>query len=238
MSARPHRDPERLRDDLAAYALGALRADEAAALERHIEGCERCRERLRWLAPAVDVLPASVEQVAPPPSLRESLMATVRAEAAAEQADAAPAHGRARAPRRRRLRAFALRPAAAFAAAIALVVGIGVGYALRGSDSPETTTIAASALTAAPVSATLEREGDSGTLRVSELPPLDGDHVYEVWVKRGRELEPISTFVLSIDGAAQAAVSGLNGGKAVYVTKEPEGGSEQPTTDPLLEVPL
>ena len=47
-----------LRDDLAAYALGALDEREAGAIEDHLDGCERCRERLRWLAPAVDLLPA------------------------------------------------------------------------------------------------------------------------------------------------------------------------------------
>ena len=71
-----------MRDDLAAYALGALDEREAGAIEDHLDGCERCRERLRWLAPAVDLLPASVEQRTPPPALRENLMATVRAEAA------------------------------------------------------------------------------------------------------------------------------------------------------------
>ena len=54
--------------------------------------------RLRWLSPAVDVLPAAVEQRTPPPSLRENLMATVRAEAA-------PSARRRREPRRERRRA-------------------------------------------------------------------------------------------------------------------------------------
>jgi hypothetical protein len=36
---------------------------------------------MRWLRPAVDVLPATVEQLTPPERLRESLIATVRGEA-------------------------------------------------------------------------------------------------------------------------------------------------------------
>ena len=70
------------RDDLAAYSLGALALDEAGALERHVAGCDACRDHLRWLTPALDVLPASVEQLTPPDSLRDGLMATVRAESA------------------------------------------------------------------------------------------------------------------------------------------------------------
>ena len=110
MNADPHRDPERLRDDLAAYALGALDRDDAAELERHLDGCESCMARLRWLDPAVGLLPAAVPQLTPPDSLRENLIATVRAEAApvtpsASEPDsarrsAAPLAAR---PRRRRL---------------------------------------------------------------------------------------------------------------------------------------
>ena len=42
---------------------GALEPGEAAELERHVEGCERCREEIRWLTPAVNALPESVERL-------------------------------------------------------------------------------------------------------------------------------------------------------------------------------
>ena len=53
-------------------------------------------------------------------------------------------------------------------------------------------------------------------------------------------MEPRSTFVLSMDGTAEAAVPGpaRPGGDAVLVTREPRGGSRQPTTKPLLTAPL
>jgi anti-sigma factor RsiW len=43
-------DHDRFDEDLAAYALGALPPDDAAELERHLEGCEVCRQQLRWLS--------------------------------------------------------------------------------------------------------------------------------------------------------------------------------------------
>ncbi len=43
--------------------------------------CDACRIELRWLEPAVDLLPRSIEQLEPPDALRGRLMATVRAEA-------------------------------------------------------------------------------------------------------------------------------------------------------------
>ena len=51
---------EHYRDDLAAYALGALEEPEAAELQRHLAECEACRIELRWLEPAVDMLPRSI----------------------------------------------------------------------------------------------------------------------------------------------------------------------------------
>jgi anti-sigma-K factor RskA len=242
--SRERPECEALHDDLAAYALGALSGAELAELEGHLEGCDHCRARLRWLEPAVDVLPAAVQQLEPPPRLRENLMATVRAEAA----PAAQAEAERVPPREPReswwagLRGLMLRPATGMAALILLVAGVGAGWALRGSDNVETPTtlVKAEPLTdSVPVSATLERTGDSATLHVQELPAIADDRVYEVWVQRAGVMEPRSTFVLSMDGTAEAAVPGpLEGGQAVLVTEEPRGGSSQPTTEPLLSAPL
>ena len=233
-------DCDARRDDLAVYALGALAGDERTELEAHLDGCERCRARLKWLVPAVDVIPATVEQRSPPPRLRENLMATVRAEAA-PRAPAAPR----KPPRESRwagLRGLMLRPATGMAALILLVIGVGAGWALRGSDTvePEPTLVKAEALSdSVPASATLEVAGDSAILHVQELPAIDDDEVYEVWVQRAGVMEPRGTFVLNMDGTADAAVAGpLEGGEAVLVTREPRPGSRQPTTDPLLSAPL
>lgn len=243
MSAGMHQDLERLHDDLAGYALGALDRDEADRLELHLEGCGSCRERLRWLHPAIDVLPASIEQISPPESLREGLMATVRAEA--ESSVAAPSESAAPAKRRAwwaGVGGLLLRPAAGFAVVILLAAGVATGYVLRGSDERvlQSTFVegkAAQGVTG--VSATLERHGDSGTLHVNQLPDLDRGEVYEVWVQRGGVMEPASTFILGRDGSAEAAVPGpLDGAEGVFVTTEPRPGSPRPTSPAVLEAPL
>jgi anti-sigma factor RsiW len=229
-----HSDPERLGDDLAAYALDTLDRGEADLLERHLGECEQCREHLLWLRPAVDVLPASVTQLSPPASLRESLLATVRAEAPT-----------ARPQRRawwRGLGTSALRPAAAVGFAVLIIAAAVTGYLARGGDDgARSELVSAQPLgpQAAQVSATLERHGDAATLHISELPGLGRDEVHEVWVQRDGALEPASTFVLGLDGTAEAAVPGpLEGADAVLVTAEPRPGSRQPTTEPLLQAPL
>ena len=50
---------EPYRDELAAYALGALEPSEVETLERHLSDCGECRDYLFWLDPAVGLLPRS-----------------------------------------------------------------------------------------------------------------------------------------------------------------------------------
>jgi len=230
------------RDDLAAYALGALTPDEAADFEGHLAECDACRAELRWLTPAIDLIPASVEQLTPPETLKDNLMATVRAEAAESATATAPRAERTRQPWWHGLRSLMLRPAVGMAALILLVAGIGAGWLLRGSDTvePSTNLVRAEPVgNATPVAATVERTGDAGTLHVQALPPIRNDEVYEIWVQRADVLEPSNTFVLSAEGTAEAAIPGpLTGGQAIYVTREPRGGSQQPTTKPVLQAPL
>ena len=231
----PH---EHLRDDLAAYAIGALDGQDLARLERHLADCEACQDYLRWLQPAVDTLPASVGQVPAPPGLREKLMDAVREDArATEKAERADAARTGRPGWRELL----WRPATAVAVAAALVVGVVVGVAVSDNGS-DATVITAKPTAAAPpgaVAATLERTGDEGTLQVTKMPPLEEDQVYELWVQRGNQVEGAGTFTLDADGGASAAVGGsLKGASHVLVTTEPQGGSAQPTSSPVLSVSL
>jgi anti-sigma-K factor RskA len=234
---RPGQTPhDELRDDLAAYALGALEEHEAERLRRHLETCVACRRQLRWLQPAVELLPRTVEQLGPPPRLRESLMENVRAES--RPAAREP-------PRRARegwwsgVRIALRRPATAVAVAATLIVGVVAGYFIH-EPGGGTSTFEAQALHGGGgASGVLERNGGSGILRVHGMPTLARDQVYEVWVQRDGSLEPSSLFVPRRDHTADAAVPGdLNGADAVLVTKEPRGGSSQPTSMPLLSVKL
>jgi anti-sigma-K factor RskA len=228
---------ERHRDDLAAYALGALEEREAVALRRHLADCEACRMQLRWLQPAVDLLPRSVEQLEPPAGLGQRLMATVRAEAR----DATRTGIDTPEPKRWRDWGTALwRPATAIAAAALLAVGGAGGYLLH-QPGESSSVITARPSSAAPpaLAGTLEREDGSAIMTMSQLPALPPNDVYEVWVKRGGTLEPSSLFVPRRDGTAEAAVPGpLDDADAVLVTREPLGGSQHPTSPPLLRADL
>jgi anti-sigma-K factor RskA len=225
---------DRHRDDLAAYALGALDEGEAEELRAHLEHCDECRQHLRWLQPAVDLLPRAVTQLEPPPKLRKRLMSTVRAEVRAKTRET-------REPRRRReWRAVLLRPATAVAAGTLLVAGAVGGYLLhQPAENRASNYAAVPTKPSSTASGTLERQDGSGILHVDGMPALARNQVYETWIQRDGRVEPSSLFTLGHNGSGDAAIPGpLEGADAVLVTREPRGGSPQPTSPPLLHALL
>jgi anti-sigma-K factor RskA len=219
-------------ESVGAYALGALPALEAQVFERHLMGCELCQEELRRLTEAVEALPRSVPPHQPPASLKASLMEQVRAEAAPSPS-----------ARRERWR-FSLprlRPAMAWAAAALLMAGVLTGYGLSqlGGDGGGRTLQAQVDMQRLPQgSATLSVPEEGGAvLRVEGMPDPGKERVYQVWVERDGNVEPASIFNVDENGAGAAAVpESIDGVSAVMVTREPRGGSPEPTERPVLRV--
>ncbi len=82
MSVERH---ELLQEDVGAYLLDALDDAERRRFEDHLQECPVCADEVERLRPAVHALPRSVLPVAPPPSLKASLMGVVEAEARERQ---------------------------------------------------------------------------------------------------------------------------------------------------------
>jgi Anti-sigma-K factor rskA len=223
------------RDDLVAYSLEALEPREAAAIEAHAPSCARCSRELEALAPAVAVLGESVEQLEPPPELRERVLAIVREDAEAKQAELRGERPRETSRRRGGLRGLLLRPATGLAAVAVAAAGVG-GYLIAGDDNG-----GGGASTVAVVPA---QSGIGGTLAVGEtssmldlhgLKPLSGREVYQVWVAQDSSVRPSSNFIPDASGRAMTAVDGqLGSGTKVMVTREPHPGETAPTAPVLL----
>jgi anti-sigma-K factor RskA len=222
-------DHTRWKDDVAAYVLGALEPDEAAELERHLEGCTECRAELRWLQPAVDLLPEKVERVEAPAGLRAKIV---------EQAREEPADPQRRMPFSRRRWLQGWRPAAAVGLVALILAGV-AGYAIRGGDSAGggATTVAVGEAPA--VIAKLVTEGDSAVLKLANVEAMPGDKVLEAWVQRDGEVERSGgLFVPDRAGRATATIPEMHGVEAVMVTSEPEGGSVKPTSSPMVTIAM
>jgi len=242
----PGPDHERWRDDVAAYLLGALPAEDREGFEAHLAACPVCRAEAESLAVATDALPTSVPPVDPPDALKGRIMAVVEAEAAllaaagaaADRPERAPA-----APRRRwssRLAGLLPRPALALATAVLLLGLGGLGGALLAGGAPEPRVIRAEV---APRGSTvvLRVQGDDAELLARGLPTLPRGSVYQLWVLPERPgAGPVPTeavFAPRPDGMAVVAVpAGIDDVRQVLVTPERTTGATVPSRDPVIVV--
>jgi anti-sigma-K factor RskA len=222
-------------EELAAYLLDALTAEETRAFELHLAGCAGCQAEERWLKTAVDVLPSSVEQFEPPEDLRKRLMTTVHAEARADR------DGK-RAARRWSWNTI-LRPATGIAAAAIIAAGVG-GYLIRGGGSggPTIKTVSAKPIGSVPnARGQVVRTNGTTVLRVAGLPVQRKGRVYQVWLATagGKKVTPSSLFVVDRGGHGSVAIpSTLDQVQAILVSNEPAGGSKAPTTKPVLQASI
>jgi anti-sigma-K factor RskA len=235
------------RDDAGAWVLGALPEDERERFAAHLAGCDICRREVAELQMVADTLPLAAPQIAPPPELKERIMSAVRAEAAVleaagPEADVAPVPAPAadRPPREKKKRRWfiGLRPIpAAFAAAVLIALGVTGGILLSQSGSSGTTVQAQVVVPQSPnARASLTVADDRATLNVDDFPAPPAGRVYQVWLKRpGQPPDPTTALFRVRDGSATVDVPGsVKGVDQVLVTAEPDGGSQQPTRDPVI----
>ncbi len=124
-------DHTRWEDFAGAYVLGAMAVAEREEFEAHLSTCAICREEVEELQPAAEALPMASPLMAPPPGLKDRIMAEVEREAELLGAAGAGADRPERTRRERRglgwLSGWRLAPVAA-----ALVIaGVLVGVALE-----------------------------------------------------------------------------------------------------------
>ncbi|MGO9754816.1 MAG: anti-sigma factor domain-containing protein [Solirubrobacteraceae bacterium] len=224
--------------DAAAYALGALEPDEAAAFEHHLESCPACREELLALQQVVRALPYSMPQYEAPRALRRKVLGDYRSGQRVERARG----GRSSDPPRRRgwwAASGRLSPRALTAGALAALViaTAAVIVALPGS-SPATRTVAAHVV-GSQGTAELRLSGGHAELVVAHLPAPATGHIYEMWLLRGHHTAPSTLFGVDPQGSAAVEVAGdLHSVNDVLVTQEPAGGTAVPTTPPVIVAPL
>jgi anti-sigma-K factor RskA len=243
MNANEH---DRRLEEVAAFALGALDAEQIADFKEHLKDCKRCQDELGWLATAVRALPEAVEQQAPPPELKVRLMKEVRAGVAAEAKEARAAERHERAESRGGFREWLAgvnlggmtwKPLAGMAAVV-LVVAAVAGYAVGTGGSGEGAhTIKSEEPNG--IVAKVVTEGDRGELKLANVEQLPEGKVLEAWVQRGNTVEPVAAlFAPDHAGNASTTIDNMKNVSLVMVTREPVGGTKVPTTEPIVKVPV
>jgi len=243
-------------DLLPAYALDAVDDLERRAVERLLASDADAR---RALDEYRDVVAAFAVEHDPPASARDAVLARV---AATPQVTAPPAAG-ADAPARTGRRGAAgpaatAGPAAArarrrwglVAAAAAAVVAVAVPTTVAVRATQEQSRLEAQAdvvaqMLADPTATIVRGEvagggeasvlvaGDDYLFRATDLPGVEDDEDYQLWVVSADGSVAPADVLVDRDGTVEQLVQDVPG-VGVAVTVEPEGGSEQPTSDPIV----
>ena len=180
------------RDDIhqltAPYALDALDAPEAEEFEEHLRRCEDCRTEVATLRRTAALLAHDAPPMAPPPELRQQILATARA----ERGNVVPFRQRWAGP---------IAAAAAVAACIAVALGVWAGM-LNATAGDREAALSAQAralvVAATPGARQIPVSGGHGSLVVapggraalilSGLPKPPSGKVFEAWPGAPRKM--------------------------------------------------
>lgn len=226
-------DHTRWGEDIPAYALGALDADAAREVERHLSECEQCRRELPQLRAVVDVLPLAAQ----PPTHRFIVSESVKRDIMLKV-------------RPKRSYAWVSSAAAIVCAAAAIILGTlyvslrHVAWQLSHDDREKTVAIQA-LLSTGSASYRVSHgqvviKGERAYIVMQDLQTLRPHHVYQVWTQESgsRVMSPSVTFdsqggvtLVTLPQNARSLV-------AIAVSIEPPGGSAEPTTKPIFLLKL
>ncbi len=243
------------RDDLhgltGAYALDALTGLELDRFELHLHRCPPCENEVRGFRETATRLAMAVA-ASPPPELRERVltMASVTRQLPPEVREVATSRRRAvSSPWVPRMAAAVA--AAAVAAAVAL--GVVQSSTQHRLDQAQAENRSVAAVLAAPDAHLAMRRTTAGgvatvvasqsrhamIISTTGLPALSGGKVYELWFVVGGTARRAGLLPAPAAGrTAPLLATGLATGDAVALTVEPAGGTSQPTTKPIVVMPL
>ncbi|MFE6363284.1 anti-sigma factor domain-containing protein [Streptomyces sp. NPDC057806] len=242
----------------APYALDALEPGERVRFEKHLRTCERCTAEVRTLSE--DAVRLAWSTSAPPPAaLRERVLAAVRTtaqEPVRAREPQLPPHvwGTRPPPGRVRARRPLFAPFATATAAAALVVASlfavqanrqqeqldaeraqarEIAHVLAAPDARASTGRGAEGRSIGVVASVSE---GSAVITLGGYGDLPGDRVRQLWLMRpGAQPRSLGLF----DGDTPLVASGLDtSATSLAVTVEPDGGSPQPTTQPVVQLAL
>ncbi len=233
--------PDELRELLGAFALGAMEPDEREQVEEFILDDQDARTELHQLEHAV----AWLGHASPRPS--EASWDAVQREIAADlEADhTVDSTGHAPVPVSGGVATVAdldahrtrrnWRQLVAVAAATLVLLGTAIGVAkviVSDSKNPPGRVVALRAPDGGiPIRIVLDRNG-SGSVRSSELPPALAGHVYQLWAQSSATAPMHSAGLLGHSPKGHH-VRVPAGSFRIAVSVEPDGGSAEPTTDPV-----
>lgn len=238
-------------DLIPAYAINCLDEEEAVFVEQHLVECAECRTELRAYQDVAAELAYVNPQVDPPASVKKRLMMKVRDDQASRtksqsKDDTSWIEGLRRIFSPLRTRRFL--PVWGIVSLLLIVVLAISNFFLwqqvtdlRANPQPSPLQVVALQGTEMVPQGVgvlvISRDGRHGTLVVDNLPELDPDHEYQLWLIKDGQRTSGALFTVGEDGYGSKWVSSpdpLVSYSSFGVTVEPSGGSLGPTGEKVL----
>lgn len=233
---------EELKALIAPYVLGAVSTEEERAVRSHIMSCEDCMHEVEGMSGAAAALALAVDEAPVPAGFADSVLARVRSErpATAAAPDKADWWFRWR----------KVVTGVAVASVAATVVLASALLALRGEvrryESAVPPLVHGEGMRLAGSGGAVARmvpTGGGATLFATGLDEAPDRHAYQLWLMECGDpddietCDPTSAGTFDVAGgiAVLEVASSLEGYDRAAVTVEPEGGSEGPTTAPVID---
>jgi len=231
---------------LPAYALGSLDEDEAAFVAEHLADCSVCQNELYAFESVVSDLALATPEIAPNDDLKQRLMIRIQG------------NGMMVVPEpelswRERLELFGqyVKGVRLWQPALLLLILLlvtsnlllwrQVNWPAPDVDAGRMQTIPLTGIGPAPEAEgyiLVSADGRNGALVVDNLPMLDADHEYQLWLIRNGERTSGAVFSVDETGYSGTRVivpDSLFTYTDAGITIEPAGGSPGPTGDKVLE---
>ena len=223
-----------------AYALNALSPEEAEQFRTHLEACAACSQEVRELQEAAATMGAT-EAAVPPAYLRARVLTAV------DQTPQLPPH-----VTRGNVVKFARRlwgTVLLAAAAVVVIVAGAIGITQIGDGQDDQQSLLADAVVevfqaddahratmetsnGGEISVATSPELGEMAVDTHELPPLDEQHVYQLWAIQKGTVSSVGI----LEREKGAAMEMPTPDTEVSITVEPAGGSAQPTSEPIMRV--
>jgi anti-sigma-K factor RskA len=224
-------------DLLVGYAADALDEDERCAVASHLAECRNHDTELVAIRADFESLVVAVAPIEPPAALRSSLLSAFDQEIAggAPQPPAEPTPIRPAArPARPRLLSNAGLGYALAAALLVIAAGLGAWGLSRGGD--DSGVILATASEDGHSLQITYVKGEHLAVLAVDLAALPEGETYQAWqIVNGA---PVSVGVLDTHSGRVAFTADLDNATAIALSVEPLGGSQSPTTTPILVTEL
>jgi hypothetical protein len=234
-----------------AYALDAVEGRERDRFTRHLDRCQSCAGEVRGFREVGTALALAVA-VEPPPELRVRVMTAVAR--TPQEAASDPRPRPVNPPNAGRIWVPWLSGAVAMAGIVlAVVFGLARAHTEQQLSQARAQNQAIAAVLAAPDARLIAQRTSAGgaasvvldaarhklVVVTSGLPSLPAGKVYQLWLIGPKKIVSAGLLPPASSGrTAPVLASGLVGGDKLGLTVERAPGAAQPTTTPILALPL